>query len=113
MTIIYVHGVKVREPDHGIRLGRSFNRWLGPKIAVNGEAAAYVPVYWGDAGARFRWDLATRPKTALLKAGGTAEFPGLGSLREASTKSPLDRPRPQPADGAVIRTEVSVSQRSA
>jgi hypothetical protein len=114
MTIVYVHGVKVRNPGHGIRLGKSFGRWVGPKIAVNGSAADYVPVYWGDVGAKFRWDLAVRPLTALLKAGGDSAFPGLGSLREASAKSPLDRPPPQPTDdGPVLRAQPSISQPSA
>src|SRR4051794_5743067 len=35
MTIIYVHGVKVRSPNHGSELGKSFVRWLGPKLSVN------------------------------------------------------------------------------
>jgi alpha-beta hydrolase superfamily lysophospholipase len=91
MTIIYVHGVKVRSPEHGRELRKSFARWLGPKLSVNGAEPGYEPIYWGDLAARFRWDLASRPKTALLGMGGADEFAGLGSLRVAGSSSPLDK----------------------
>jgi hypothetical protein len=90
MSIIYIHGVKVRSPDHGVALGKPFARWLAPKLAVGGAPVEYVPVYWGDVAARFRWDLAARPKTAILRAGGADAFAGLGSLREAAARTPLD-----------------------
>src|SRR5262245_32365049 len=90
MTIIYIHGVKVRSPDHGVALGKSFARWLSPKLAVGGVAVDYVPVYWGDVAAHFRWKLASRPRTAILRAGGADVFAGLGSLREAGSRTPLD-----------------------
>src|SRR5687768_14816451 len=92
MTIIYVHGVKVRSPEHGKQLGRSFGRWLGPKLSVNNEAAGYEAVYWGNLASRFLWDLKSRPKTRFLGMGGPGPFPGLGALREASAgATPLDR----------------------
>jgi hypothetical protein len=94
MTIIYIHGVKVRDRAHGIALGKPFARWLGPKLSVGGGAVDYAPVYWGDAAAHFRWQLQSRPKTALLGMGGADSTPrpfqGLGSLREAGTRTPLD-----------------------
>ncbi|MCK6452171.1 MAG: hypothetical protein L6R19_15175 [Alphaproteobacteria bacterium] len=96
MTIVYIHGVKVRDPQQGVRLEKPFRRWLAPKISVNGAEPDYIPVYWGDAAARFRWELDARPRTALLGMGGGTGFPGLGSLREASARTPLD----QPAGGA-------------
>lgn len=108
MTIIYVHGVKVRDPAHGVQLGKPFRRWLGPTLSVNGSAIDYAPVFWGDAAARFRWDLSTRPLTALLKAGGDEAFPGLGSLREVAANSPLDRTAPQSlAEGPVLGAAAS------
>src|SRR4051794_8178493 len=90
MTILYVHGVKVRSPDHGVKLGKSFQRWLGPKLSVNDAPAGYEPVYWGDLAARFRWNLESRPKTQLLHMGGVDAFAGLGNLREAASQTPLD-----------------------
>ena len=103
MSIIYIHGVKVRKPDHGIALGKPFARWLGPKLAVNGEAVDYQPVYWGNAAAKFRWNLRSRPKTAILRAGGVDGFAGLGSLREASGLTPLDSAaRPAAVSGPVL-----------
>ncbi|KRB86707.1 hypothetical protein ASE00_08480 [Sphingomonas sp. Root710] len=91
MAIIYVHGVKVRSPDHGIALGKSFQRWLAPKLSVGGTAPDYEPVYWGDLAATFHWNLASRPRTALLGMGGADDFAGLGSLRGASDVKLFDR----------------------
>ena len=75
-------------------LGRSFERWLGPKLRINGAALDYRPVFWGDALGNLRWDLACRPKTALLSMGGAPGFAELGSLRAAGKESPLDGPAP-------------------
>lgn len=103
MTIIYVHGVKVRSEDHGKQLGKSFQRWLGPKLSVNGAPPGYEPVYWGDLAATFRWNLASRPRTVLLGMGGTSDFAGLGSLRAAPDHTAFDqRAVSSPASGAVL-----------
>jgi hypothetical protein len=109
MSIIYIHGVKVRAPEHGIALGKSFARWLGPKLAVGGNNVDYLPVYWGDVAARFRWNLESRPKTAILAQGGAGAFAGLGSLREASDRTPLDNAVQRPAaQGPVINAAGAV-----
>jgi len=103
MSIIYIHGVKVRSPDHGVALGKPFARWLAPKLAIDSGAVDYIPIYWGDLAARFRWNLASRPKTAILRAGGADAFAGLGSLREAAARTPLDASTPgMPTAGPVI-----------
>ncbi len=110
MSIIYIHGVKVRSADHGIALGKSFARWLAPKLAVGGGAVDYVPVYWGDVAARFRWGLASRPKTEILRAGGADAFAGLGSLREAGARTPLDAVAPAtPTTGPVLGRPASTA----
>jgi hypothetical protein len=96
MAIIYIHGVSVRSAKHGEALQRPFARWLGPEVAVDGKKPLYLPVFWGDAAAKFRWNLDSRPRTFLLRQGGDAGFDGLGSLREAGASSPLDRPQGQP-----------------
>jgi hypothetical protein len=62
MTIIYIHGVKVRSAEHGVELQKPFRRRLTNKLAVNGAAPGYEPVYWGDVAAKFRWNLESRPK---------------------------------------------------
>jgi alpha-beta hydrolase superfamily lysophospholipase len=108
MTIIYLHGVKVRSPEHGQELRKSFARWLGPKLSVNGAEPGYEPVYWGDLAARFRWDLASRPKSAILGMGGAGDFAGLGSLRAAGDHSPLDRlAAPEAVDSPVLGAPVA------
>jgi hypothetical protein len=114
MTIIYIHGVKVRDPEHGVRLEKSFRRWLAPKLHIGGGATPeYYPVYWGDVAAKFRWNLDSRPKTALLRAGGAAGFPGLGSLREAGPSSALDQPAAVAVSGPVIGRPVNAPAASA
>jgi hypothetical protein len=111
MSIIYIHGVKVRDPAHGARLEKSFQRWLAPALAMNGISPEYIPVYWGDAAAKFRWELECRPRTQLLKQGGSGEFPGLGSLREASPHSPLDTFSTGGAgEGPVLGQDVGLGQ---
>jgi hypothetical protein len=108
MSIIYIHGVKVRTPAHGVELGRPMLHWLGPKISVGGVLPDYQSVYWGDVAARFRWDLASRPKTAILRAGAGDVFAGLGSLREAAASTPIDASAPlTPAAGPVIGRPVT------
>ena len=110
MSIIYIHGVKVRAPDHGVALARPFAKWLGAKLTVGANAVEYLPVYWGDAAARFRWNLESRPKTALLAQGGAGSFAGLGSLREASGQTPLDQALVRPAaPGPVINAPVTAA----
>jgi hypothetical protein len=102
MTIIYVHGVKVRSPDHGSALAKPFRRWLGPKLMLNGVEAEYEPVYWGDLAARFRWELQSRPRTMLLGMGGAETFAGLGALREARQRSRLDEVPAAPTAGGPV-----------
>jgi hypothetical protein len=103
MSIIYIHGVKVRSPDHGVALGKPFARWLAPKLAIDAATVEYIPVYWGDVAARFRWCLTSRPKTPILRAGGADAFAGLGSLREAGARTPLDAVAPTaPLAGPVL-----------
>jgi hypothetical protein len=90
MTIIYIHGAKVRDPAHGQGLERPFRRWVYPALKLRNQDPAYIPVFWGDVAARFRWKLESRPRTFLLQQGGEAGFAGLGSLREDGGQSPLD-----------------------
>jgi hypothetical protein len=78
-------------------------------LSIKGAEPGYEPVYWGDCAARFRWDLASRPRTKLLGMGGDEDFAGLGSLREAGEHSPLDRPAaPAAMDGPVLGAPVEL-----
>jgi hypothetical protein len=109
MTILYVHGVNVRSPDHGVELGSSFLRWLGPKIST-GSDPVYEPVYWGDAAAHFRWGLQCRPRTFLLGQGGTEGFAGLGQVREASPDAPIPGETVAVDNGPVLKPTAGVSK---
>ncbi|WP_135213177.1 hypothetical protein [Vitreimonas flagellata] len=72
MPLIYIHGVKVRSPKHGLGLEPSFKRWMGNAIAGDPDALTYLPVFWGDLASRFRWELASRPRTQIAQQGGAA-----------------------------------------
>jgi hypothetical protein len=103
MTIIYLHGVKVRSPEHGIELGKSFLHWLGPKLSVGNVEPVYEPVYWGDLAANFLWELKSRPRTKLLGQGGADDFAGLGSMRGATDVTIFDDAAAMSAvDGPVL-----------
>jgi hypothetical protein len=110
MTIIYVHGVKVRSEEHGKELGKSFVRWLEPKLSVNNAPPGYEPVYWGDLAATFLWDLKSRPRTKLLGQGGADDFAGLGSMRGAADTTIFDRELAVPVvDGPVLGATVQAA----
>src|SRR5262245_26010530 len=102
MTIIYIHGVTVRDPAAGQALERPFRRWLFPKLSVGGIQPGYQPVFWGDVAAKFRWDLESRPRTKLLRQGAAEGFRGLGSLRGAAPNTPLDLPKPASAPAGPV-----------
>jgi hypothetical protein len=70
VAIIYVHGVNVRDPSHGKQLEAPFRRWLAPRLSSQPDSVQYTPVFWGDIAATFRWKLASRPETKLLRQGG-------------------------------------------
>lgn len=110
MTIIYVHGVKVRSEDHGIALRRPFERWLGPILSVGGAAPGYEPVYWGDLAANFSWNLASRPRTKLLGQGGADDFAGLGSLRGVTDATPFDLAQPAAEIGGPVIGGAAVAE---
>lgn len=112
MTVVYIHGVKVRDERQGLELGKPFRRWLQPKLAVNGADIGYEPVFWGDKAAKFRWDLKSRPETALLGMGANAPYAGLGSLRSAGNSSPLDIKKPEAQSGPVLGAAPSGSNES-
>ncbi|KQX16689.1 hypothetical protein ASD01_32570 [Ensifer sp. Root423] len=83
MTVIYVHGVKVRDEKQGVELGKPFRRWLNGKLAVNGADIGYQPVYWRNVAAHFPLGTGLAPETKLLGMGGSPGFAGLGSLRNS------------------------------
>ena len=69
MTLIYIHGVKVRSKGHGEGLAKPFRRWLSKKSSAPNGNFTYLPVYWGDKAATFGWELKSRPESALLRMG--------------------------------------------
>lgn len=73
MPVIYIHGVNVRDPAFGIALRESVERWIWPAVApAAGQPLTYLPVFWGDIASDFRWNLASRPRTSILRQGGDA-----------------------------------------
>lgn len=100
MTLIYIHGVKVRSSSHGEGLEKPFRRWLEAKSSAPDGRFTYLPVYWGDKAATFGWNLKSRPESALLRAGVEdehemrADLSAIGLMRQ----SPSDLLRPSDND---------------
>jgi hypothetical protein len=108
MTIIYIHGVKVRDPEHGVRLEKSFRRWLEPKLRIGGGATPkYYPVYWGGRCREVPLEPRFPTENSTAEGRGAAGFPGLGSLREAGPSSPLDQAAAVAVSGPVIGRPVN------
>lgn len=76
MSIIYIHGVNVREPSFGVELLGSLKRWVGPVVDWS-DPLVYHPVFWGDIASDFRWSLKSRPLTSILRMGAAPPNPSL------------------------------------
>jgi hypothetical protein len=104
MPIVYVHGVRVRDPDHAQAVIPSLRRWVAPHVNPENPAAVQIiDAFWGDVGVNWRWGKKSRPSTLLLDMGtagsSVSEFGGAAEVEGA-----LDTvPRPQ-GPGPVLGT---------
>jgi hypothetical protein len=79
MPIIYVHGVANRldGQDHLQNFEQSvkplLRRYVAPVLSATPDKVNIRLAYWGEAGVRFAWNGASRPKSVLLGQ-GTADF---------------------------------------
>jgi hypothetical protein len=78
VPIVYVHGVANRLDDDDLlpgwdEISTYLRRYVAPEISEKPETVAIEYAYWGEYGAKFRWDGISRPRTKLLAqgAGGT------------------------------------------
>lgn len=70
MPIIYVHGVANRDPEEAFtEIGQYLRRFVAPVISTTPDEVLIEQAYWGDVGARFAWQGASRPKSLLLGQG--------------------------------------------
>lgn len=99
MPVVYIHGVNTRSPEQGKALEKAFKRWLGPKL--DGEFS-YFPIYWGDiVEKQFRWNLGSRPRTALRYAGAGDWSRQLAGARDA-TPALMAMPAPKIVDDSIV-----------
>jgi hypothetical protein len=62
MSIVYIHGVNVRDPAFGLGLVESLQRWISPVVASTwSDPLVYHQIFWGDID-DFRWGLRSRPR---------------------------------------------------
>lgn len=69
MPIVLVHGVGVRNKDFWPEVDRLLERYIAPAIAPSGRRVEVIRAFWGDLGAHFAWDGASRPLTRILHQG--------------------------------------------
>src|SRR3954447_4281773 len=91
MSIVYVHGVATRFADetyesHWDGIREFLARYIAPVISATCPISA---AYWGDLGATFAWNGASRPRSLLLGQGAPATEP----LTLATTLASLDPAR--------------------
>ena len=72
MPIIYIHGVANRDQAPFEHIEKYLRRFIAPEIASDPENVDIIYAFWGDVGARFRWDGASRPLSPLLGMGAIA-----------------------------------------
>lgn len=76
MPIVYVHGVATRKDERTYEsavkeLSEFLRYYLAPIISpIDHSEVPIIPVYWGDLGVRFAWNLASRPTTPITGQGG-------------------------------------------
>lgn len=65
MPIVYVHGVSTRDEKGWELLEALLRRYVAPKISKDPDNVQVFFSYWGDFGAKFRWNGASAPTSPL------------------------------------------------
>jgi hypothetical protein len=65
MPIVYVHGVSTRDERGWELLEALVRRYVAPKISDDPENVTVFFSYWGDFGAKFRWNGVSAPTSQL------------------------------------------------
>ncbi|MGE3154912.1 MAG: hypothetical protein AB7G48_13750 [Nitrospiraceae bacterium] len=105
MPIIYVHGVATRDPNSSFaEIKQYLRRFVAPVISAKQEDVFIDQSFWGDAGAHFAWNGASRPRSLLLGQGAAPPLPRpsehrwpLRCARRSRKSLPRRRLRARPA----------------
>lgn len=119
MAIVFVHGVANRTdtPKYAERWRRLevfLRRYVAPAISDQPANVHISAAYWGDLGAQFAWDRASRPRTPLLGmgAGPTDSSQQQATMIASSLESlrglPAGQAPQQPVAGLLIPAGPSV-----
>jgi hypothetical protein len=113
MPIIYIHGVATRKDAAAYEpaltgLREFLTHYIAPILnPTKPKEVAIIPVYWGDLGVHFAWNLASRPPTPITGQGGAGTFsPAEAALAAAVLErtlgaAPVASTSPAPGIGAV------------
>jgi hypothetical protein len=102
VPIIYIHGVNTRTRSGVEGLEHPFRRWIADVLNPDDpDSVDFIPVFWGDRAADFRWKLASRPRSALLAAGAGQARVGLVRAAPRALMAARSEPESAPA-GPVI-----------
>jgi hypothetical protein len=104
MPIVYVHGVATRDPESSFsEIKQYLRRFVAPVISSTPEDVLIDQAFWGDAGAHFAWNGASRPRSLLLgqgaaSAASAAERVSLvAALRASLAQLPVSQPPVRPS----------------
>lgn len=107
MPIVFVHGVANRRGKGYEAMFRSLERFLRNYVATSisddPDGVAVIDAYWGDLGARFAWDRASRPRTPLLGMGPEDTPAHIRAATYAEFYEQLS-PIPVPEDDTTVET---------
>ncbi|OGU24494.1 MAG: hypothetical protein A2580_04395 [Hydrogenophilales bacterium RIFOXYD1_FULL_62_11] len=75
MPIIYIHGVATRDQEKPFsEIKQYLRRFVAPVISSAPENVLIDQAFWGDEGARFAWNGASRPRSLLLGQGADTKI---------------------------------------
>ncbi|MGB5760285.1 MAG: hypothetical protein WBM50_25440 [Acidimicrobiales bacterium] len=111
MPIVYVHGVANRR-GHGYEedlasLTRMLANYVAPVISDDPDGVIVIDSYWGDLGADFAWDRASRPVSPLLGMGAEhtpddIRLQTYAHLHDQLAPIPVEQDEPGPETGGLI-----------
>ena len=108
MPILYIHGVNVRSREGFLEIEPLLRRLVAPAISTDEAGVLIDDVFWGDVGATFAWEGASRPRSRLLGqgAGSVSITAAQGALTSATFPQTLkevpDETKPAAKAGALI-----------
>src|SRR5215213_296371 len=107
MPIVFIHGVRVGEPDYWPGIDAFLRQYVAPEISDDPGGVEFIRAFWGDLASSFAWRGIARPRSQLLGQGaaGTATVPeqaiAAADLEPALSGLPVSPPAPAAPGGLI------------